>query len=171
MLEPLVSVVVITYNHEEFIGQAIESILMQECDFEFELIIADDCSPDNTKVIIENFRNHPKFNCIKYFRHDFNKGVIRNFVWALEQCIGIYTAICEGDDYWIDPLKLSKQVAQLKNNLTCSAVVSNGYIVKNGSILKDFNAYLKTGEISTDLIFSNWLFPTASIMFRRKKIR
>jgi glycosyltransferase involved in cell wall biosynthesis len=83
---PLVSVVMITYNHEAFIAEAIEGVLMQEVDFPVELIIADDCSPDRTSEIVQGYLDtHPKGHWIKYTRHDQNKGMMPNFVWALEQ--------------------------------------------------------------------------------------
>ena len=72
----MVSVDMITYGHEKYIRQAIEGVLMQQTDFEVELIIADDCSPDRTKDIVEDIiNNHPKGNIIKYFRHDKNLGM------------------------------------------------------------------------------------------------
>jgi glycosyltransferase involved in cell wall biosynthesis len=106
-----VSVIMITYKHEQFIAKAIEGVLMQKCDFEVELIIADDCSPDKTEEkVFQIIKNHPKNSWIKYTKHKTNKGMISNFNWALNQCKGKYIAMCEGDDYWTDPLKLQKQV-------------------------------------------------------------
>ena len=113
----MVSVDMITYGHEQYIKKAIESVLIQETNFEFELIIADDCSPDNTKQIVEQIaKNHPKGYRIKYFRQEKNIGMQSNGSFALSQCSGKYVAICEGDDYWTDPLKLQKQVDFLENN-------------------------------------------------------
>lgn len=113
----MVSVDMITYGHENHIRQAIEGVLMQETNFEFDLIIADDCSPDNTREIVEGLKkNHPKGNKIKYFRHTENLGMQANSSFAAEQCTGKYTAVCEGDDYWTDPLKLQKQVDFLEAN-------------------------------------------------------
>lgn len=112
-----VSVIMITYNHEAFIGEAIEGVLMQEVDFEIELIIADDCSPDRTKNIVNQYiENHPKGNWIKYHRQEKNVGMQKNFLFALNNSYGKYVAICEGDDYWIDNQKLQKQVQYLENN-------------------------------------------------------
>ena len=114
---PLVSVIMITYKHETFIAEAIEGVLMQEVDFPVELIIADDCSPDGTGEIVQKFIDeHPNGRWIKYTKHKANKGMMPNFVWALEQAKGKYIALCEGDDYWTDPLKLQKQVDFLEAN-------------------------------------------------------
>ncbi|MCA6422553.1 MAG: glycosyltransferase [Flavobacterium sp.] len=115
--KPMVSVIMITYGHEQFIKQAIEGVLMQQCDFEVELIIANDCSPDNTDSVVNQIiENHPNSNWIRYTRHTSNKGMTPNFVWALKQANGTYIALCEGDDYWTDPLKLKKQVDFLSAN-------------------------------------------------------
>lgn len=112
-----VSIVMITYGHEKFIEQAINGVLMQECDFEVELIIANDCSPDQTDQIIENIlANHPKASWIKYIKNEKNLGMMPNFIFALQHCKGEYVALCEGDDYWTDPLKLQKQVDFLEAN-------------------------------------------------------
>ena len=116
-LTPTVSVVMITYNHEAYIQQAIEGVLMQECDFKVELIIADDNSPDNTEVVVKKILSeHSKASWIKYTKHNANKGMNSNFIWATKQCKGKYIAICEGDDYWTDSNKLQKQVDFLEKN-------------------------------------------------------
>ncbi|EOZ93757.1 putative glycosyltransferase [Indibacter alkaliphilus LW1] len=107
----------ITYNHKAFINQAIEGVLMQETDFDIELIIADDASPDQTKAIVEGYINNNSKNIlISYTKHSQNIGMINNFIWALKLCKGKYIAICEGDDYWTDPLKLQRQLEFLECN-------------------------------------------------------
>ena len=113
----MVSVDMITYQHEAYIAQAIEGVLMQETNFEYDLIIADDCSPDKTNEIVKNLiATHPKGHIIKYFRHPKNIGMQANGLFAFEQCNGKYIALCEGDDYWTDPNKLQKQVDFLEAN-------------------------------------------------------
>lgn len=114
---PIVSVVIITYGHESFIAEAINGILLQECDFHVELIIANDCSPDGTDDVVNSIlKNNPKSHQIKYIKHHNNKGSMSNFIWALQLCQGKYIALCEGDDYWTDILKLQKQVDFLEKN-------------------------------------------------------
>ncbi len=123
---PKVSVCMITYAHEKYIREAIEGVLMQECDFEVELIIANDCSPDGTDQIVkEIIKNHPRGSWIKYFNHKENLGMMPNFIFALQECKGEYIALCDGDDYWIDPLKLKKQVEFLDAN--------EDYIIHSGN--------------------------------------
>lgn len=116
-MNPIVSVCMITYGHGEVIGQAIESVLNQKTRFKLELIVLDDCSPDNTRDIVKDIENRHTNGCwIKYTRHELNKGMMPSFNWALEQCRGKYIALCDGDDYWTDPLKLQKQVDFMEAN-------------------------------------------------------
>lgn len=115
-MKPRVSVLMITYKHEVFIAEAIRGVLMQKVDFEVELIIADDNSPDNTERIVNTFSNHPKSHWIKYTKHKENKGIMPNLKWGFNKTEGEYIALCEGDDYWIDPYKLQKQVDFLEAN-------------------------------------------------------
>lgn len=122
-----VSVIMITYNHEKYIKQAVESVLMQKCNFEIELIVVNDCSPDNTcEVINKVINSHINGAWVKYTRHSKNIGMNENFFWAVQQCKGKYIALCEGDDYWTDKLKLQKQVDFLESNhsyvMTCHSI-------------------------------------------------
>lgn len=112
----IVSVCMIAYNHEKYIGQAIEGVLIQETNFDIELILSNDASTDNTDAIVRGFLKDNEKIKIKYFAHQENKGMMPNFVFALNQCIGDYIALCDGDDYWTDPLKLQKQVDFMEAN-------------------------------------------------------
>jgi glycosyltransferase involved in cell wall biosynthesis len=103
------SVMMITYNHERFIAQAIESALTQRVNFDYEIVIGEDCSTDNTRTTIMDFsRRHP--GRIVPFLRRRNIGVTRNFAQTIEACRGQYLAFLEGDDYWTDPDKLQKQI-------------------------------------------------------------
>lgn len=113
----MVSVAMPTYGQEKFIEEAVLGVLSQQCDFEVELIIADDCSPDSTAEIVRTIADtHPNGSWIQYIRHEKNKGAIPNFAWTFSQAKGKYIAACEGDDYWTDPLKLQKQVDFMEKN-------------------------------------------------------
>lgn len=106
---------VITYNHEQYISDTIEGFLIQKCNFPIEIVIGDDCSTDNTQKIITEYCS--KFPAIiKPILNPINVGPLKNAINVLEQCTGKYIALCEGDDYWIDPLKLQKQVDFLEQN-------------------------------------------------------
>ncbi|QYS90774.1 glycosyltransferase [Flavobacterium covae] len=112
-----VSVCMITYNHEKYIKQAIESILMQKTNFDFELIISNDNSNDTThKIILDLLEEHIDSKKIKYLHNKKNLGMMPNFIQAIQNCKGEYIALCEGDDYWTDPEKLQKQVDFLDTN-------------------------------------------------------
>lgn len=122
----LVSVCMITYNHQQYIREAIEGVLMQQTNFEYELIISNDGSTDQThQVINECVANDPKSERIKYFNQQKNLGMQPNFIFALKKCNGKYIALCEGDDYWTDPLKLQKQVNYISNSENCNLVFTD----------------------------------------------
>jgi len=113
----LVSVVMITYNQENFIKEAIEGVLMQNCHYDIELIIADDKSTDKTsEVIREIIDTHSRGSWIKYIRRKENKGMMANFIDAAATAKGKYVATCEGDDYWVNPNKLQLQVEFLETH-------------------------------------------------------
>ena len=119
---PLVSVNMQTYNHEKFITQAIEGVMMQETDFEYELIIGEDCSKDRTREIcFEYQKKYP--DKIRVLWAEEN--VCRLFCQAnVNRCLirsrGKYVACCEGDDYWTDPKKLQKQVEYMEAHPGCA---------------------------------------------------
>ena len=110
-----VSVAMITYNHEQFIAQAIESVLMQETAFVVELVIGEDCSTDGTRRIVQAYAaKYP--NVIRALLPEKNLGMARNYQAVWQACGGKYIAWLEGDDYWRTPQKLQKQVALMEAN-------------------------------------------------------
>lgn len=159
----------ITYGHEEYIRDAIEGVLMQECDFEVELILANDCSPDQTDNIIQDIiKNHPKGCWIKYIRHESNIGMMPNFIFALKECKGKYIALCEGDDYWTDPLKLQKQVSILETSQDYVLCFHQVSILKtNGEVVDDFITKVPQDyEIIETLARLGNYIHTPSVVFR-----
>ncbi len=107
--KPLVTVQMVTYNHEAYIRQAIEGVLSQEVSFEYELIIGEDCSQDRTREIcLEYQRQYPEK--VRLLWGDKNVGMSANNRRVAVKSRGEFIALCEGDDYWIDPKKLQKQV-------------------------------------------------------------
>ncbi len=108
--DPKVSVFVLTYNHASWIGKALDSALSQEAPFDFELLVADDCSEDGTRDVVREYAaRHP--DLIRTFLPDRNLGVAGIWLHAARQCRGEYIAILEGDDYWTSAEKLSRQAA------------------------------------------------------------
>lgn len=110
-----VSICCITYNHEKYIGEAIDGFLMQRTTFPFEIIIGEDYSTDSTlKIIYEYKSKYP--NLIQVLKNDINIGMQKNFTKTFNACVGTYIALCEGDDFWTDPNKLQKQISFLEEN-------------------------------------------------------
>ena len=138
---PLVSVKMITYNHEPYIAQAIEGVLMQKTDFPIELIIGEDCSTDSTREIVLDYqKKYP--DIIRVVTSEYNVGMIKNGLRTTKSCRGKYIAFCEGDDYWTDPYKLQKQVDFLEANLDYGMVHTDGnylYTVNNKTIANYLN--------------------------------
>lgn len=165
---PVVSVIMITYKHEPFIKEAIEGVLMQEVDFPVELIIADDCSPDKTSVIVQHYiDSHSKGHWIKYTRHEPNIGMMPNFIWAMKQAKGKYIALCEGDDYWTDPYKLKKQTDILKAERRYRLSFHSVAVLKNKELKKDSRDLRGDKELSLSEIQNKNLIHTVSIVFQR----
>lgn len=164
------SVHMITYNHEKFIGKAIESVLMQKTNFDYELVIGDDKSTDNTRGIIEEYKNkYPEI--IKLNFHDRNIGAINNFKSTLEACSGEYIAILEGDDYWIDENKLQKQVDFLDKNKDFSMCFTDYKELnnKNGTEIVKYVSDLCKEFNTENLIRFNFI-PHLTCAFRNKDI-
>jgi glycosyltransferase involved in cell wall biosynthesis len=131
---PKVSVKMITYNHEKFIAQAIESVLMQETDFPVELVIGEDCSTDGTRRIVQAYaQKYP--HVIRALLPEKNLGIAKNSDDVKAACRGKYIALLEGDDYWTLPQKLQKQVQLMDANphySMCGAKARILEIEKNG---------------------------------------
>ena len=140
MKEPLVSVKMITYNHEPYIAQAIEGVLGQETSFPFELVIGEDCSTDGTREIVFDYqKKYP--DIIRVITSDKNVGARKNGLRTEKACRGKYIAYCEGDDYWHHPQKLEKQVDYLERHPECGLIHSdyNRHFVTSGKTIRNFN--------------------------------
>ena len=113
-----VSICCITYNHEKYIRDGLEGFLMQKTDFPFEIIIHDDASTDSTADIIRSYeKKYPElFTCIYQKENQWSKGIRPSPSYVWPKARGKYIALCEGDDYWDDPEKLSFQYDFLESN-------------------------------------------------------
>ena len=168
----MVSICCLTYNHENYIAQAIEGFLMQKTNFRIEVIIHDDASQDNTDSIVNKYSE--KFPDIIFpifqSENQYSKGV-RGIAarFAFPRARGKYIALCEGDDYWTDPLKLQKQVDFLEKNADFS-ICSHNVIVKYENNNSLDNEWLGSSqkEISTieDLVRYGSGGATCSLLFR-----
>ncbi|WP_346711994.1 glycosyltransferase [Phocaeicola plebeius] len=180
---PMVSIHCLAYNHEKTIRQTLESFVMQKTTFQFEAIIHDDASTDNTASIIQEYtEKYP--NIIKpifekenqYSKHD---GSLTRIMY--EACTGKYIAYCEGDDYWTDPLKLQKQVDYLESHpeivySCCRFNVLNEF---KKTLVLGYNKYFdnKLHEKETEFIFNqsypyleDWITLTLTQVIRRDAI-
>lgn len=121
---PLVSVLITTYNQELYIADALEGALMQRTDFPYEIIIGEDCSTDGTREICEAYQARFPDRII-LLANEKNKGVLRNYFDSFLQCRGKYIADCAGDDYWLDPMKMQKEVDILETHPDVMLVHTN----------------------------------------------
>lgn len=163
----LVSVCCITYNHASYIRQCLEGFLMQKTTFPFEIIINDDCSTDGTTEIIKEYADkYPDlFVPIFHEENQYQKGVrgiYAKFVYPKVR--GKYIALCEGDDYWIDPLKLQKQVDFLEGHPDCSLCFHKSKVISLVAKGMDLYGHLRQGYYSAEQILKKWTIPTASVL-------
>lgn len=114
-MTPILTVFCITYNHQAYIRRALDSFLMQRTNFPFQIFISDDASSDDTPAILKQYATQFP-DKIKIFLHDKNQGCGGNFVELAKRMNTPYVALCEGDDFWTDPLKLQKQVDFLEKH-------------------------------------------------------
>lgn len=173
MSNPLVSISCITYNHAPYIRQCLDSFLMQQCDFNYEILIHDDASTDGTSDIIREY--HEKYpEIIKPIIQKENqwsqgvRGMMARFNFPRAK--GKYIALCEGDDYWTDPLKLQKQVDFLEGNPDFSLCFTNRINIDyNGKFIENSELkYMKSEFEHTDMpIFC----PTLTRLFVAKYVK
>lgn len=166
MSEIKVSIFILTYNQEKFISQTLDSILDQNTNFKFQLVIGEDCSTDNTRAICESYAT--KYgNKIKLLPAlDSNIGLIKNYLRTIKECDGKYIAICDGDDYWIDEYKLQKQVDFLESNSDFSIVYTSIKLLYNNGNIKTWTSIVDKKDTNfEDLIFQNHI-PSVSALFK-----
>lgn len=129
----MVSICCIVYNHESYIRQCLDGFIMQKTNFVYEIVIHDDASTDKTAEIIREYEaKYP--NIIKPIyqkENQYSKGIQISATYNLPRAKGKYIALCEGDDYWTDPLKLQKQVDFLEINLEYSGCVHQATILSD----------------------------------------
>ena len=160
---PSVSVFVLCYNQEAYIKQTIESILNQQTEFHFEIILSDDASTDGTSEICKTLTsNH--YN-IKYIRREKNLGLMANFVETAKELKGDYVAICDGDDYWNDSNKLQMQVEFLESNIDYAVVGTQAAVLlQNGQSIIKSNPVFQEYTFEEMALENRIIAPTA--MFR-----
>ena len=170
---PDIVVAMLAYNHSKYIVKAIDSVLLQETSFTYKIIIAEDCSTDSTRKIILNYQR--KFpDKFKLILQNKNVGASQNNLDLLKNMDGKYIAALECDDYWIDPLKLQKQVEFLDKNKEYSMVFTPAFrkyessnksnVVRN----RYFNYNSDDFLLENILMLGGGFYPTCSAMFLNK---
>ena len=163
-----VSILMITYNHEKYIAQALDSVLMQEVDFDYEIVIGEDCSTDGTReIVLEYQRRHP--DRIRPLLPASNLGMIRNFVETYRACQGELVAILEGDDFWTCSKKLQKQVDFLDAHPDAAICFATTRVFYEEKDAPDYLFPAECKEFSgiEDLLLGNFM-QTCSVMFRNR---
>ena len=157
-MEIKLSVIFITYNHEKYVEKALRSVLSQETDFDFEVVIGEDCSTDDTRSIIERtLEDYPERKGLVRlnFRRENSGRPTLNVYETTKLCVGEYLAYLEGDDYWSDPKKLQKQVDFLEAHReyigcthTCVMIDENGEEIRDPGLLKAGELYDWSGAFT-----------------------
>ncbi len=171
MSTPLVAVFMVTYNHEKFVEQAIEGVIMQKTKFPIKLFIGEDCSSDQTANITSRLQMKNK-EVVEVLNNKQNLGAFDNAKQIFNICSNSgakYIALLEGDNYWTDPLKLQKQVDFLETNKEYSLVCHNVEVigdVKQTRYINEVKDFYTTEELAAGELS----IPTLSVVFRNYKL-
>lgn len=166
--KPLVSVVMLAYNHEKFIAQAIESVLMQQVNFTYELIIGEDLSKDKTLQIALDYKTkYPEI--ITVLEDKVNLGMALNARRVTECAQGKYIATLEGDDFWTDKNKLQTQVDFMEANAGFSVCFHNANVLPeyDSSIQPYLQNNLSKDVFTINDVVGTWFMATCTLLFRR----
>lgn len=135
-IRPRASIIILAYNQEKTIGRAIESVLRQKCKYPFEILIADDGSPDASREIAQQYADkYP--DIIRMMPLLPNRGIVGNYFDAFEACRGDYIGDCAGDDEWLSDDRLERQIEALDANPNLSVVftdVEEYHVDANGNV-------------------------------------
>lgn len=168
-LKPLVSSCVTVYNQEAFVEETLDSLLMQETDFPFEIVVDDDCSTDRSVEIVQRYKEKfPNIMNVQFLKK--NIGVMKNSTKNMQRGSGKYVAFCQADDYWIDPFKLQKQVDFLEKNPEYSISFHDAILVdEHSKLIADTFGYRH--DYNADMLICGVAdMPTASTMIRKIEV-
>nr|WP_294567210.1 glycosyltransferase [uncultured Rhodopila sp.] len=169
------TVLLVTYNHEAYIRQAVENMLAQKLHEQYEVVVADDHSTDNTRKIIEEiFAATPAAPPVRYLDHTVNRGITENYRRSFSACRTDYVAVLEGDDFWIHPGKLAAQMAFLDEHLECAAVSANYFVYDEKScrytartVINSEFSYVDSRSLINDNLIGNF----STCMYRLAALR
>ena len=176
-MTPLVSICILTYNHEKYVGQMLDSMLSQNTGFGYEILIHDDASTDKTPAIIKEYAGkHPEIiKPLFETENQFSKSEIKNIsgIYNFPRAAGKYIAMCEGDDYWTDNDKLRMQVDYMEAHPDCSLCFHSAFRINmhmSGSHL--MRPYKNSRIVSPgEIIDKSSGYPTASLVMRTELLK
>lgn len=170
--KPLISVAIVTYNHEKYIAKALESVLAQKGSFSLEIIVGEDSSTDSIYAILQRYKEtYP--DIIKILKENGNMGALKNMIRVLKACSGDYIAILDGDDYWTNENKLQKQLDLLSSDSSLAACQHETSRVDEQERLlqsKLWDETIPATVTQKDLFKSENLSQTSTWLFRRSCI-
>jgi glycosyltransferase involved in cell wall biosynthesis len=171
MNDPRVSVCMLSYNHEEYIAQAIKSVLSQTCSFPIEIVLGDDRSTDQTVSIVHRLANHSHIP-IRLLVRKVNLGMMNNFIQTFNDCRGEFVAFLEGDDYWTDPLKLEKQISFLSQHAAYSGAFHETQLVfhPDKQVGRIYGREAPADVTVRDTFSKTAIFHTSSVVIRRNHL-
>lgn len=163
------SVLLVTYNHEDYVGQALESLFGQDYPGTIELVVADDASTDGTLALIRAYDGRDSRFVFRYLAADINRGITRNYQRGFSACRGEYVAVLEGDDYWVSPKKLTRQAGFLDEHRECDLCAVNYFVLHEASATFSERAPIGAGHrfiSARDLIADNLVGNFSTCMYR-----
>lgn len=170
MSDVMVSVCVLSYNHEKYLRQCLDGIFMQKVSFPFEVRVHDDASTDRSQEIIKEYQQrYPDIlKPVLQSENQYSKGggILNKFLLPL--CEGKYIALCEGDDYWIDPLKLQKQVDFLKTHEEYSMCCTGFSQTFEGNESERSPMVFDLDDITIEHLIKGQWIGTATVVYRRE---
>lgn len=167
MNDPLVSISCLVFNHAPYLRQCLDGFVMQKTDFPFEVLIHEDASTDGSAEIVREYeQKYPDIIKPVYeSENQWVKGRRGSATFNFPRAKGKYIALCEGDDYWTDPLKLQKQIDFLEANPDYSMCFHNAENLFEDGSINPFS-FVENKDYDSNYIFSCWFIPTASTVFR-----
>lgn len=173
MKQPLVSVCCLVYNHESYLRDCLDGFVAQKTTFPIEILIYDDASCDGSVELIKTYtKDYPDiFKPVFQTENQFSLG--KGYVGLelnINRAQGKYIALCEGDDYWIDPYKLQKQVEYMESHYDCALVYHNAVVKRGESKNLFIGLNVDYHKVDLNELLMNWSIPTASVLFRNDSI-
>ena len=173
---PLVAIHCLVYNHELYLRDCLEGFVMQKTNFNFVAIVHDDASTDTSSSIIREYaEKYPKiFKPIYETENQYSKpdgSLWRIMNDAIDATGAKYVAMCEGDDYWIDPLKLQKQINFMETNPEYSMCFHASTLKNELGYKEEYDCTnIVTKDYTASELFTHWIVPTASILYIKDRV-